>query len=73
MAEVAEQTKIALAAFSCFTWQCDVVNEISAREAEAFFAALETHQTDAAVEAARSELLRKRVPTSPLDSSSAWR
>jgi len=56
MAEVAEQTKIALAAFSCFTWQCDVVQEISAREAEAFFKLLESPQQAAEVEAARVEL-----------------
>ncbi|AFM11831.1 hybrid-cluster NAD(P)-dependent oxidoreductase [Turneriella parva] len=53
MAEVAEQTKIALAAFSCFTWQCDVVQEITAHEAEAFFNSLEKTQAAAEVEAAR--------------------
>jgi ferredoxin-NADP reductase/ferredoxin len=56
MAEVAEQTKIALAAFSCFTWQCDVVQEITAREAEAFFNTLEKLQPSAEVEAARAGL-----------------
>ena len=56
MAEVAEQTKVALAAFSCFTWQCDVVQEITAREAEAFFKMLETPHAAAEVETMRSEL-----------------
>ena len=56
MAEVAEQTKIALTAFSCFTWQCDVVQEITAREAEAFFRLLESPQSAAEVEAARVDL-----------------
>jgi len=56
MAEVAEQTKVARAAFSCFTWQCDVVHEITAREAEAFFKILETPHASADVETVRNEL-----------------
>ena len=57
MPEVAEQTKLAHALFSYFTWQSDLVQEISAREAEAFFHALESPQVAASAEAARAELL----------------
>ncbi len=57
MPEVAEQTKIAHGAFSYFTWQSDLLREITAPEAEAFFQTLETKQSSAAIETARAELL----------------